>query len=237
MDEIGMLESLLDVQGVDSEIDRLHARRASLPILEEFRQAHGELQRLEGELAEQGANARETRLALDRAEGEMLIDEEKASKEEHRLFAGGLTAREATHMRDEVAMLRKRVSDREDEVIELMELRQQYDQRVADLEAQRVDAAAAKARLDEEIRAEWAAIDGQVASLRDQREGLASTVDPDLLELYDAIRPSKDGVAAAVLADRVCGGCHLALSAAEVSQALKAQPPRCLHCRRILVPR
>ncbi|HUG75737.1 MAG TPA: hypothetical protein VMM81_08760 [Acidimicrobiia bacterium] len=237
MDDIGMLESLLDVQGVDSEIDRLHARRSSLPILEDFREAHGELQRLEGEIAEQSRHARDTRLALDRAEGEMLIDEEKATKEEHRLFAGGLTAREATHMRDEVAMLRKRVSDREDEVIELMELRQQYDQRLAELEAQRVDAAATKARLDEEIRAEWAAIDGQVATLRDQREGLASKVDPDLLELYDGIRPSKDGVAAAVLADRVCGGCHLALSAAEESQALKAQPPRCLHCRRILVPR
>jgi hypothetical protein len=237
MDDIGMLESLLDVQGVDSEIDRLLARRTSLPILEEFRQAHGELQRLEGELAEQSTHARETRLALDRAEGEMLIDEEKAAKEEHRLFAGGLTAREATHMRDEVAMLRKRVSDREDEVIELMELREQYDQRAAELEAQRVEASATKARLDEEIRAEWAAIDGQVATLRGQREGLASKVDADLMELYDAIRPGKDGVAAAVLTDRVCGGCHLALSAAEESQALKAQPPRCLHCRRILIPR
>jgi uncharacterized protein len=222
---------------VDSEIDRLHARRSSLPILEEFRQAHDELQRLEAELAEQRKNARETRLALDRAEGEMLIDEDKATKEEHRLFAGGLTAREATHMRDEVAMLRKRVSDREDEVIELMELRGQYDERVAELEAQHVEAAATKTRLDEEIRAEWATIDGQVTTLRGQREALAAKVDPELLELYDGLRPTKDGVAAAVLADRVCGGCHLALSAAEESQALKAQPPRCLHCRRILIPR
>ncbi len=56
------------------------------------------------------------------------------------------------------------------------------------------------------------------------------------MDLYDELRELKtDGVGAARLDEGVCGGCHLRLSAAEQSQAMKESPPRCIHCRRILV--
>jgi predicted nucleic acid-binding Zn-ribbon protein len=43
-------------------------------------------------------------------------------------------------------------------------------------------------------------------------------------------------VAVGRLADGICGGCHLRLSAAEQVEVLRDFPPRCMHCRRILVP-
>lgn len=237
MDEIGSLEALLDVQGVDSEIDRLVARRGSLLILDEYRQAHETLTGIEARLGEARERMREIGLGLDRAEGEMSLDEEKLQREERRLYAGGLSARDATHLRDEVEMLRRRISDREDEVLALMERREEVEAEVASLEAEALGVGAEKRRLDTEISSEWSVIDAEVAELRARREGMAPGIDGDLLELYEDLRPTKDGVAVATLVDRVCGGCHLVLSAAEESQALKGWPPRCLHCQRVLVPR
>jgi predicted nucleic acid-binding Zn-ribbon protein len=42
-------------------------------------------------------------------------------------------------------------------------------------------------------------------------------------------------VAIGALTDSMCGGCHLKLTAAEVLDAKRSDPPRCIHCRRILV--
>lgn len=237
MEEIGSLEALLDVQAVDVGIDRLLARRSGLPMLEEYKTVHKRLLRLEAELGEARTGLREVGLGLDRAEGEMALDEEKLEREERRLYAGGLSARDATHLRDEVEMLRRRISDREDEVLVLMEQREAGEARLAELEEEHSRVGAEKDRLEAAIGAEWSAIDGDVASLRDRKAAMVGSVDPQLLDLYEGMRPSKDGVAVAVMAERVCGGCHLALSAAEEAQVLKGWPPRCIHCRRILVPR
>ena len=60
-------------------------------------------------------------------------------------------------------------------------------------------------------------------------------IDAELMEAYEELRPIKDGVAIARLGEDICGGCHLRLSEAEKLQASKSDPPRCVHCRRILI--
>jgi predicted nucleic acid-binding Zn-ribbon protein len=209
VEDITSLEDLLDLQSVDSEIDRLLDRRGSLVELEAYRGAHRLLTRLDGEIAAAEGTLRELDLAEDRAEGEMNLDEEKLVREERRLYAGNLSARDATNLRDEVEMLRKRVSTREDEALGLIEQREQGQDTVDRLHKERTSTLAE----------------------------IVPRCDPELVRLYEEIRPSKEGVAVTTLVDGVCGGCHLRLSAAEESQALRAFPPRCHHCRRILAPR
>lgn len=237
MEDIRSLEDLLDLQAVDSEIDRLIEQRGSLPILTEYRAANALSKRLASDIAQRSTHLREVDLAEDKIEGEMRIDEEKLEREERRLYAGGLSARDAGHLRDEVAMLRTRVSTREDEALSLIEQREVLQAEIDELEARRVQAVEAETRLEAEIQREWARIDDKVTRLREKRGGIVPLIASDLVELYEGIRPTKEGVAAAPLVDGVCGGCHLRLSAAEQSQALRANPPRCVHCWRILSPR
>lgn len=237
MEDIRSLEDLLDLQVVDSDIDRLLDKRGSLPELTAFRRAHATATRLEAEIAAATESLKTVDLAEDRAEGEMELDEDKLAREERRLYAGGLSARDATHLRDEVEMLRRRISDREDEALALIEERDQAQRALEVLQAERATAVAEKNRLEIEIQGMWAIIDADIARLEARKAEIVPLVDPDLLELYEEIRPTKEGVAVAALVDGVCGGCHLALSAAEEAQALRAVPPRCHHCRRILAPR
>jgi hypothetical protein len=235
MEDLKSLEDLLDLQVLDGDIDRLLDRRANLPELAAYKQAHAEVTALEAQIAERAERRREVDLVSDKSDGEMKIEEIKAEREEQRLYAGGLSARDATHLRDEVAMLRRRISEREDEILALMEEREQLDGAIADLEAERDAISAEKARIEEVVSASWKEIDSEVARLEERKAAVVPLIDPDLLELYERIRPSHEGVAVARLAEGVCGACHLALSAAEQAQAAKQFPARCIHCNRIIV--
>jgi predicted nucleic acid-binding Zn-ribbon protein len=118
----------------------------------------------------------------------------------------------------------------------MIDRREQVEAEVAALREQRETAQVEKDRLDAIIKAEWAVIDADIGRAEARKRDLVPLIDPDLLALYEELRPHKEGVAVGRLAEGVCGGCHLRLSAAERVEVLREYPPRCLHCRRILVP-
>ena len=69
----------------------------------------------------------------------------------------------------------------------------------------------------------------------DRKKEAVGPIPPDLMEMYEQLRSAKEGVGVGRLTDGVCGGCNMALSSAEQAEALGAEPPRCVHCRRLLV--
>jgi predicted nucleic acid-binding Zn-ribbon protein len=236
MEEFRSLEDLLDLQVVDLEIDRLLHRRQSMDELTQYRDAHGQVTALDTRLTDAEHRLRELDLAGDKAQGELDLAEQKLQREERRLYAGGLTAREAEAMRLEVESLRRHISEREDQILELIDGREQVEAEVAELREQRDAAQAEKDRLNAVIKAEWQVIDGDIARADARKRDIVPLIAPELIELYEELRPHKEGVAVGRLAEGVCGGCHLQLSAAERVEVLREYPPRCLHCRRILVP-
>jgi predicted nucleic acid-binding Zn-ribbon protein len=236
MEEMRSLEDLLDLQAVDLDIDRLLHRRSTLPDLEAYREAHAAVEALRARVSAVQERLREAQLASDKAEGELEIAEDKLQREEQRLFAGGLSARDAEHLRNEVEMLRRQSSEREDEILALLETREAGEGELAGLEQELAAAVTTEEEIDGRIREAWKEIDDEIAAKESRKAVIVPSIAPELLELYDELRPMKEGVAVGRLAEGVCGGCHLRLSAAEQGQALKADPPRCIHCRRILVP-
>jgi len=124
----------------------------------------------------------------------------------------------------------------EDQILELIDTREKAEAEVADLRREREAAQAEKDRLDAIIKEEWRAIDADIARAEVRKKGIVALIVPDLLDLYEELRPHKEGVAVGRLSEGICGGCHLRLSAAEQVQVLRESPPRCLHCRRLLVP-
>lgn len=236
MEEFRSLEDLLDLQVVDLDIDRLLHRRQSMEELALYREAHEQVAGLDAGLAEAEGRLRQLELAGDKAQGELDLAEQKLHREERRLYAGGLSAREAESMRLEVEMLRRHISEREDHILELIESREQVEAEVAGLRERRAVAQAEKDRLDVIIKEEWRVIDAGIGRAEARKRDLVPLIAPDLLALYEDLRPHKEGVAVGRLAEGVCGGCHLRLSAAERVEVLREYPPRCLHCRRILVP-
>jgi uncharacterized protein len=234
---MGPPRALLDLQSLDSAIDRLTARRRALEAGESLKMARREADAAENELGE-------LRLQLDamdrdgsRIEHEIDSLQQKSAAEDQRLYDGSVAnPKELDSIRHEVENLKRRKADREDELLAFMEQREELEsraneagRRAAELRA-RVDHVAADAERElEEVLAE-------LGARTEERRSLAPSIDPDLLELYDDLRASKKGVGAAGLVDGVCQGCHETLSSVELDHVRRSDDvPRCEHCRRILV--
>jgi predicted nucleic acid-binding Zn-ribbon protein len=228
---------LLELQELDTAIDRLRARTRALEAGDDLAAA-----RAEADVAERAVG--ELRLRLDelardqqRFEHEIDSMSQKAAAEERRLYDGSVAnARELDAIRHEVENLARRRSDREDEVLTVMQLREdvEKEERAA---SERSDSLRAKVDEVEQAAAdELRRVGGELEDRRAARERVAGAIDPELRELYEDLRPQKKGVAAVELIDGVCQGCHEQLSAVYIDRLKRATgPKRCEHCRRILV--
>ena len=228
---------LLDIQEIDTAIDRLMARMAALETGQDAAAAlaeANEAERMMGEL-----RLRLDELSRDQMRFEHEIDSmsQKATAEERRLYDGSVAnAKELDSIRHEVDNLKKRRTDREDELLALMEIREELEgqERAAGERSE-----ALRARVEEVGSVAADELERLRAELKERSEAraaLAETVDPEFLELYEDLRPQKKGVAAVALIDGVCQGCHEQLSSVYVDRLKRVEgPKRCEHCRRILV--
>jgi uncharacterized protein len=229
------LSDLLDVQEVDLAIDRLVHQRQTLPELASYQQAAGRRERLDATRAGKAVELRSLELDLDKAEGELELVEIKLKESETRLFAGGMSGRETEQKRLEVQSLRGQQSALEDRVLGLIDQVDPVRTEVGRLDGQLATIGEEVARLEEVIASAWRQIDSQIKKNEETKAEISRTIPSELLSLYEQLRKSKDGVGVGRLTGGVCGGCHLALSLPEQAEAADWDPPRCLHCMRILV--
>jgi predicted nucleic acid-binding Zn-ribbon protein len=228
---------LLDIQEHDTAIDRLMARMRALEEGEDVVAARAEANEAERALGE--LRLRMDELGRDQSRFEHEIDSmtQKAAAEERRLYDGSVAnARELESIRHEVENITRRRTDREDELLAVMEVREglEAEERAA---ADRSDALRARvAEVEAGAADELDRVTIELKERREARQALADRVDAEALELYEELRPQKKGVAAVALVDGVCQGCHEQLSAVYLDRLKRETgPKRCEHCRRILV--
>jgi predicted nucleic acid-binding Zn-ribbon protein len=231
------MSRLLDLQSLDTAIDRMNARRAALEGEGELGAARAEAERAEQEFGE-------LRLQLDTfdRDGSKLEHEidsltQKAADEESRLFGGAVAnAKELESIRREVDNLRKRKTEREDELLVVLERREDVERRAKEAEARAEERSVAVDTVAGDASRELDQIATELTAKQADRDRLAAGFDPELLELYDDLRKQKKGVGVAALVDGVCQGCHEKLSAVELDRIKHTEDvPRCEYCRRILV--
>jgi predicted nucleic acid-binding Zn-ribbon protein len=228
---------LLDLQALDLALDRLARRRRALEGEEDLTAA-----RAEADAAE--AVYGELRLRIDaidrdagRLEHEIDSMSRKAAAEQARMYDGSVAnAKELEAMAREVENLARRKTDREDELLVLLEQREGLEAEAKSAEQRAGELREKVGQVGADAATELASVLTEIASGERERETLAAAIDPGLVELYDDLRPQKKGVAAAALVDGVCQGCHETLSRVELDHVKHAEGvPRCEHCRRILV--
>lgn len=228
---------MLELQDLDTAVDRLESRRSRLEEGQELRAARTSMEEAEGRLGE-------IRLAMDsiardqqRLEHEIDTMSEKAAVEEKRLYDGSIAnAKELEALQHEIQSIRDRRSRTEDQLLEQMEQREQLQARADVAQTEVEDARARVEAIGGDAVHELETIEGELARLRSTREGLVPEFDEELLELYEELRAQKKGVAAAKLVNGVCQACHEQLSAMELDRLKKTDGvKRCEYCRRIVV--
>ncbi len=230
---------LLELQALDSAVDRLRHRRSTLPESAEMARLDGLVDALRDAVLR--AETEVSDLAREQAKFEREIEQVRTRKarDEQRLASGSITIpKQLQDLEHEVATLARRQSDLEDSELEVMERAETAEAELASLSRRRSGHLADREVAEAARDAAFLEIDAELARLLAERAALAPTFPADVLALYEKLRASEGGIAVGEITRGRCGGCHLDLMNNEKS-ALRSAPPDELvrhdECRRIMV--
>ena len=231
------LLTLLQLQRVDSTIDRLQARLAHLPEQAALEALEARAGQLDSQIAERQAVFDDVSTRQRRLDFEVDTLVQKIRAESGRLYSGVVSnAKELQDISREVEALKRRKSVLEDNDLEVMEERDGVEKQLEALTTERSSLAAeierGRVARDQAAGETGLQLDGAEA----ERQRWLPRVDPQLLKVYDTIRASKGGVGAAAMGDGTCQGCHMRLPAQEAERVRTTGGlVRCDECQRILV--
>jgi hypothetical protein len=228
---------LLDLQAADTALSQLAHRRRTLPQLAAIAERQKEAEAAHLDLVEAQTRVADIALEQRRLEADVDTVRNRAARDESRLQAGGLPAKELESLQHEIVTLGRRQGTLEDELLDVMERAEEAEAQLAEATKRHGATVGEQHDLEEARDAAFGEIDAAAAQRRPERESIAAALPGDLLALYERAR-THGGTGAALLRARRCEACHMELSGTELSAARTAGPDevvRCDNCRAILV--
>ena len=227
------IRQLYEIQEIDLELARNRdliasvasqlGDRAELDTVQRDLEAHRAVfNQLRGQQRTQDLEAETLRERVQNAEG--------------RLYGGSIiNPRELEGYEREATLLRGQLKVLDDRLLETMMALEEAQEQVRALEARYEDTEerwqSRQAELDEERKR----LDEAVAALEARRQGLASSIGPQELKVYEALRLSRGGVAVARVERGLCGGCRVSLPTHQLQRARSGRETvPCNSCGRIL---
>ena len=231
--------ALLELQRHDSAVDRLRARRGSLPEDARLTELASGLAAVDQLAAERRGSLATLQRDQTRLEDEIDMLTRKARSEEDRAISGKVTSpKELTAIQEEVASLKRRQVALEDDLLERMEQRETLEAELVELDGRRETITAEQGEVTRARDAILVEIDQDLATEEAAADAVAPRVGGELRALYEQIRRRQGGVGVAALVSDTCQGCRVSISPVELA-AIRKLPPeevkRCENCRRILV--
>jgi predicted nucleic acid-binding Zn-ribbon protein len=230
---------LLELQALDSALDRLAHRRRTLPELAEIERLEAKVEALRDDTVRAETEVSDLARETKKFEDEIEQVRARRARDETHLNSGAVTnAKQLEELQHEVATLNRRQSDLEDGELEVME-RAEAAQSVLDrLVGERDTLLAARDEAGIARDKAFAEIDDEIGRSSAERGELATTFPEDLLALYERLRAEHGGVGAGAIERGRCGGCRLDLmqnEKADVRAAATDDVLRHEECGRIMV--
>jgi predicted nucleic acid-binding Zn-ribbon protein len=230
---------LLDVQVLDSAIERLDHRRTTLPELEQVETLRARDDEITDDIVRAETEDSDLGREQARVDADVEIVRGRMERDQKRLDGGQVgSPRELENLQSEIESLHRRQSDLEDSELDVMEQREAIETRLKSLHAEQEQAATSLATAEQQRDASWGEIDADTEKSKAQRAELVATLPEDLVALYEKLRASSGGVGAAALHRGRCEGCHLQLNTTDLNNLRDAPDDdvvRCEECRRILI--
>ena len=231
------MDQILELQELDTSIDRLEHRREELEAGEELSAVRKEMEEAESHLGEIRLAADSVASESRRLENEIESMNAKLLAEGKRMYDGSIAnTKELEALQHEISSLKERRARAEDTLLEQMQRAEDLDARAGAADEELVAARAKVEALGGDAVRELDEIGSELTAKKAERDSLAGGFDEDLLELYEDLRRQKHGVGAAAIVEGVCQACHEKLSAVELDHLKRADGvKRCEYCRRIVV--
>ena len=220
---------LLDLAGVDTELNRLNHRRTSLPEHAELTAAETAVRAAKDAVVEAETNAGDLDRDIRRIERDVEGVRSRTARDNQLLSGAGIGAKQATELQHELETLARRQSVLEDEQLEIMEQREALEAHLGHARATLDAAQKAIATIVERRDTALLDIDAGETGRRRAREEAVATLPEDLLAAYEK-RRTQQGTGAALLLARRCQACRLELDRTAVAELRAAAPDQIVHC-------
>ena len=175
----------------------------------------------------------------DKIESDVAAVRTRRDRDQQRIDAGLVSnPKDLQRMQHEMESLLRRVSDLEDEELEVMAKLEDAERTLSELRERATELDQRRVGLEDTRDRSFAEIDEALRQVEADRAPAAEGLPADLLALYDRLRAAKGGVGAAALRARRCEGCMLTVDPAElgvIRAAADDEVLRCEECQRILV--
>ena len=231
-------QKLLDLAAEDVALTQLAHRGRTLPEVAAVETAEEAERALSADVVRAQTEVSDLGREVKRMESDVETVRAREEKDQKLLDSGAVSPKEMTNLQHELASLKRRQSDLEDQELELMERLEVAEKALAaaqsGLEQARADLERARQLRDDAL----ADIADSTEKHQAARAEVAGGVPAPLLSLYDRIRTQTGSTGAAMLKARQCQGCRIELYGNELSAVRNADPHevvRCENCGRILV--
>ena len=219
---------LLDLQALDTRLQQLRHRVATLPESATVAQLIAEREVLRRTAAEQAGVLEDARLELGRVESDVAVVDARIARDTERLQTSS-SVKDVQGLEQELAALARRKSDLEDIELAVMENVDERETALAATRAALVDLEARIAEAETARDAALAAFETERAAAETKRGAITARVPADLLALYEKQR-ERYGAGASHLRGGVSSASGVSLNASDMSAVRAAAPDDVLLC-------
>jgi uncharacterized protein len=230
-----ILQTLLDLQGVDVRLHEVRARLAGLPK----KAAEIDARVAAAKVAVEQSKTSQLNTIKDRKKYELDVEQWKERVRKYRDQTSQVKTNEAYKaLQHEVDMAEAEIAKAEDRLLEQMVNAEEYDRRVkaSERDLKEVEDAARSQRA--KIDAEKAAEEKEIAALEAERARAIAGIPENLLDHYDRIVRKHNGIALAEVRNEKCGACGMIVRPHVIQELRRATGDdelfHCETCTRIL---
>jgi predicted nucleic acid-binding Zn-ribbon protein len=215
---------LLDVQELDTRAQQLAHQRKNLPEHARIAELDAQLEDLRGKLVESRTAVSDLKRELKKAEGDVEQVRTRATRDQARLDAGQVGAKDAQALVAELESLARRQGVLEEVELDVMERLEAHEEALAKLDAAHAELESAKAEVVAARDARYAELDAQAAEVASKRGDAVAGLDAGLVALYERVRDQNGGRGVVALRGQRLEGLNVDLSRAELATITSTAP-------------
>jgi len=153
---------------------------------------------------------------------------------EESLFGGRIkNPKELASLQHEVETFKTRRDGLEEKALEVIDQVEQAEASLAEIKSRLEGLTADWQRQQKQLAEEQARLEAAIAELKQKRQLLSEQIEPQAVELYQALKKGK-GRAVARVEQGICRGCRISLPTTDLQRARGSNLVQCSSCGRIL---
>ncbi len=222
---------LYQLQNIDSEIDRIKKRIDAInTIISSDQEVKNSLSSLDVSKKKQNLQMN----SLEKIEIDVSRNKTKIKQSEDKLYSGIVkNPKELQDLQTEIKSVKNRISDLEDEQLEIMLVLEEFEAEVKQKNASHKQLIEEKSKKNAALLDEKKVLETELQKQLTQRAPALNQIASDVLQKYDHLRKIRSGVAVAILEENTCSACGTSLTSADV-QKIRAHDADyfCSSCKR-----